>query len=65
MSIDSRYTWDAAQGGSQYRSSRRSRFGWLVLVAVTVAVVLHAGALWALGRFNLWLEISEFEWLCV
>ncbi len=62
MSINSRYTWDAALGGSQYRSSRRSRFGWLVLVVVTVAVVLHAGALWALGRFNLWLEISEFEW---
>lgn len=62
MSIDSRDTLDAAQGGSRYRNSRRSRFGWLVLVAVTVAVLLHAGALWALGRVSLWLEVSDFEW---
>lgn len=62
MSIDSRYTWDAAQGGSQFRGSRRGRFGWWVLVAVSVAVVLHAVALWTLGRFNLWMEMAEFEW---
>ncbi len=62
MSIDSRYTWDSAQHGADYEAPRRSRFGWWVLVAVTFAVVLHAGALWAMGRFNLWLELSEFDW---
>ena len=62
MSIDSGYTFDAAQGGAQYQGSRRSRFGWWVLVAVSVAVVLHVVALWALGRFNLWVESAEYEW---
>lgn len=63
MSIDSRYTWDAAQaGGSRFRGSRRSRFGWWVLVAVSCAIVLHAIALWALGRFNLWMEQADGEW---
>ncbi len=63
MSIDSRYTWDSARmGGSRYQGSRRRKFGFWVLLAVTVTVVIHAVGLWALGRFNLLLELADFEW---
>ncbi len=63
MSIDSRYTWDSARtGGTRYRGSRRRKFGSWILLAVSVAVVLHAVGLWALGRFNLLLELADFEW---
>ena len=63
MSIDSRYTWDSARtGGTRYRGSRRRKFGSWILLAATVAVVLHAVGLWALGRFNLLLELADFEW---
>ena len=63
MSIDSRYTWDSARtGGTRYRGSRRRKFGSWILLAVSAAVVLHAIGLWALGRFNLLLELADFEW---
>ncbi len=63
MSIDPRYTWDAARtGGSRFRGSRRRKFGSWVLIAVTIAVVLHAVGLWTLGRFNLLLELADFDW---
>ena len=63
MSIDPRYTWDAARtGGSRFRGSRRRKFGSWVLIAVTLAVILHAVGLWTLGRFNLLLELADFEW---
>lgn len=62
MSLDSRYTWDAARGDPEYRATRRNQFGWWLLVAVTFAVILHVVALWAMGRFNLWFEFSEMEW---
>ncbi len=63
MSIDPHYTWASARtGGSRFRGSRRRKFGSWVLMAVTVAVLLHAVGLWALGRFNLLLELADFEW---
>ena len=63
MSIDSRYTWDSARtGGGRYRGSRRRKFGSWILLAVSAAVVLHVIGLWALGRFNLLLELADFEW---
>lgn len=63
MSIDSRYTWDSVRmGGSPYQGSRRRKFGFWVLLAVSAAVVIHAVGLWALGRFNLLLELADFEW---
>lgn len=62
MSMDARYTWDAAKGAARYERPRQGRFGWWVLVAVTLAVVLHVVGLWILGRLNLWLELAEFDW---
>ncbi|MED5417753.1 MAG: OmpA family protein [Verrucomicrobiota bacterium] len=63
MSIDSRYTWDSARmGAGRYQGSRRRKFGFWVLLAVSAAVVIHAVGLWALGRFNLLLELADFEW---
>ncbi len=63
MSIDSRYTWDSARSGStRYRGTRRRKFGFWVLLAVSVAVILHGIGLWALGRFPLLLELADFEW---
>ena len=59
MSIDPRYTWDSARtGGNRFRGSRRRQFGSWVLIAVCVAIVLHAIILWVLGRLNLWLQRS-------
>jgi len=63
MSIDSRYTWDSLRSGeSRDPSLRRRKFGFWVLLSVTVAVILHAVGLWALGKFNLLLELADFEW---
>jgi len=63
MSIDSRYTWDSARmGAGRYQGSRRRKFGFWVLLAVSAAVVIHAVGLWALGRFNLLFELADFEW---
>ncbi len=49
-------------GAGRYQGSRRRKFGFWVLLAVTAAVVIHAVGLWALGRFNLLLELADFEW---
>lgn len=63
MSIDSRYTWDSVRSGGEGEPySRRRKFGFWVLLSVTVAVLLHAAGLWALGKFNLLLELADFEW---
>ncbi len=63
MSIDSRYTWDSLRSReSRDPSSRRRKFGFWVLLSVTVAVILHVVGLWALGKFNLLLELADFEW---
>ena len=63
MSIDSRYTWDSARmGAGRYQGSRRRKFGFWVLLAVSAAVLIHAVGLWALGRFNLLFELADFEW---
>jgi len=63
MSIDSRYTWDSVRSGeSNAPGSRRQKLGFWVLLSVTVAVILHAAGLWALGKFNLLLELADFEW---
>ena len=63
MSIDSRYTWDSLRSREgRDPSSRRRKFGFWVLLSVTVAVILHVVGLWALGKFNLLLELADFEW---
>ena len=63
MSIDSRYTWDSLRSReSRDPSSRRRKFGFWVLLSVTVAVILHVVGLWALGKFNLLLELADLEW---
>jgi outer membrane protein OmpA-like peptidoglycan-associated protein len=49
-------------GAGRYQGSRRRKFGFWVLLAVSAAVVIHAVGLWALGRFNLLLELADFEW---
>lgn len=61
MSIDSRYTWDEAQDASAFEPPVQRSFRWWLMVAVVFAVVFHAGILWALGRLNLWLELSKIE----
>ena len=63
MSIDSRYTWDSLRSGEgRDPSSRRRKFGFWVLLSVTVAVILHVVGLWTLGKFNLLLELADLEW---
>lgn len=63
MSIDSRYTWDSLRSREgRDPSSRRRKFGFWVLLSVTVAVILHVVGLWALGKFNLLLELADLEW---
>ena len=49
-------------GAGRFQGSRRRKFGFWVLLAVSAAVVIHAVGLWALGRFNLLLELADFEW---
>ena len=49
-------------GAGRYQGSRRRKFGFWVLLAVSAAVLIHAVGLWALGRFNLLFELADFEW---
>lgn len=61
--MDQDYTWDAVKGASRYRLARPDHFGWWVLVAVLLAVLLHAGVFWAMSRLGFTLQIADsMEW---
>ena len=62
MSLDPRYTWDEAAGTGHLDGGRRGSFGWRVLVAVSLAVILHVVGLWLLGRVGLVIRLTDFEW---
>ena len=61
--MEGHYSWDAVKGVPNVRHNRADHFGWWVLLAVVLAVLMHAAALVVMGRIPFVLAISDsFEW---
>lgn len=60
--MDDRYTWDGS-GAPGSRRARSDHFGWWVLLAVVLAILVHAIGLIVLGKIPFISGFTEaFEW---
>jgi OOP family OmpA-OmpF porin len=60
--MEDRYTWDAS-GGPNSKRARSDHFGWWVLLAVVLAILVHAVGLVVLGKIPFISGFTEaFEW---
>ena len=57
------YSWNAVKGPPNVRRNRSDHFGWWVLLATVLAVLVHAGGLVVLGKIPFISGFTEaFEW---
>ena len=61
--MEGQYSWNAVKGPPNVRRNRSDHFGWWVLLAVVLAVLMHALALVVMGRIPFMMQISDsLEW---
>ena len=61
--MQGQYSWNAVKGPPNVRRNRADHFGWWVLLAVVLAVLMHALVLMVMGRIPFVMHITDsLEW---